>query len=306
MKTMHISMDFLIIGAQKSASTFVHECLREHPAIFIPKDEVPFFEDPFYDSNNIAETIGKELSGRRCATCVGIKRPNYLGETPCVERIQRHVADPKFVVVLREPVERAISAYFWYMRMGYLPVKPLDEGMAALLSGAFAAEYPTAQKILEYGFYARHLKRYFELFPREKFLILFREDFKARALELVQDAYRFLGVAADYEPRSLSRRPKPSLYALPRITWSRWRNPWIHKYVFSDGNPVNFLPRRHPGVLPLKGFFYMVDRLLLARLYPNTRPKLRADLRAQLADVYRADLEDLEVLLERDLSRWKL
>ncbi len=305
MTAPHIPLDFLIIGAQKSASTFIHACLREHPAIFIPKDEVPFFEDPFYDPVQVAEKIGRELRGRGDAMRVGIKRPNYLCEMPCAERIQCHVHDPQFIVVLREPVERAISAYFWYMRMGYLPVKPLDEGMAALLSGACAVEYPTAQKILEYGFYARHLMRYFELFPRDKFLILFQEDFKARALELVQNAYRFLSVADNYAPRALAQRPKPSLYALPRITWSRWRNPWIHKYSRVDGRPVNFLPRRHPGVLPLKGLFYVVDRWLLARLYPNTRPTLRPDLRAQLAEVYRTDVESLELLLGRDLATWR-
>lgn len=306
MTVAHIPLDFLIIGAQKSASTFVHECLREHPAIFIPKDEVPFFEDPYYNLDSVAEQIGRELRGRGTVSRVGIKRPNYLCETPCAGRIRRHVRDPQFIVVLREPVERAISAYFWYMRMGYLPVKPLDEGMAALLSGAHATQYPASQQILAYGFYARHLTRYFQVFPREKFLILFQEDFNLRSLEMVQSAYRFLEVADDYVPQSLTRRPKPSLYALPRITWSRWRNPWIHKYTCIDGRPVNFLARRHPGVLLLKGFFYAVDRLLLARLYPNKRPTLRADLRAGLAKVYRTDVEDLELLLRRDLTRWKL
>jgi hypothetical protein len=300
-----IQLDFLIIGAQKSASTFVHECLREHPAIFIPKDEVPFFEDPYYDLGSVAEQIGRELRVRGAASRVGIKRPNYLCETPCAERIRRHIRDPQFIVVLREPVERAISAYFWYMRMGYLPVKPLDEGMAALLSGAYTMQYPTSQQILGYGFYARHLIRYFQVFPREKFLILFQEDFNLHSLEMVQSAYRFLEVADDYVPQSLARRPKPSLYALPRITWSRWRNPWIHTYTVVDSHPVNFLPRRHLGVLLLKGFFYIVDRLLLARLYPNTRPTLRADLREELAEVYRVDVEDLELLLGRDLTPWK-
>ncbi|MCH7980754.1 MAG: hypothetical protein IID59_04545 [Proteobacteria bacterium] len=38
--------DFVIIGAQKSASTFLQECIREHPAVYMNREEDAFFEDP--------------------------------------------------------------------------------------------------------------------------------------------------------------------------------------------------------------------------------------------------------------------
>jgi len=41
-------LDFLIIGAQKSATTFIHRCLLEHPSVFMPPGEISFFEDPDY------------------------------------------------------------------------------------------------------------------------------------------------------------------------------------------------------------------------------------------------------------------
>ena len=40
--------NFLIIGAQKAGTTFIHKCMREHPDIFLPINEVRFFENPEY------------------------------------------------------------------------------------------------------------------------------------------------------------------------------------------------------------------------------------------------------------------
>ena len=43
----------IIIGAEKSATTFLHECLSEHPEVFMPSAEIPFFEDPDYGQSDI-------------------------------------------------------------------------------------------------------------------------------------------------------------------------------------------------------------------------------------------------------------
>ena len=37
--------DFFVIGAQKAGSTYLLQCLGEHPQIYMPPDEVAFFED---------------------------------------------------------------------------------------------------------------------------------------------------------------------------------------------------------------------------------------------------------------------
>ena len=43
--------DFVIIGAQKSASTFMQVCLDDHPDIYLPRGETTFFESPDYREN---------------------------------------------------------------------------------------------------------------------------------------------------------------------------------------------------------------------------------------------------------------
>ena len=46
--------DFFVIGAQKAGSTYLLECLGEHPQVFMPPAEVAFFEDPLYRSEDLA------------------------------------------------------------------------------------------------------------------------------------------------------------------------------------------------------------------------------------------------------------
>ena len=35
--------DFFVVGAQKAGSTYLLECLNDHPQIFMPEQEVAFF-----------------------------------------------------------------------------------------------------------------------------------------------------------------------------------------------------------------------------------------------------------------------
>ena len=64
----------VIIRAQKSASSFMHKCLADHPEIYLPKREVPFFASPDYEQGSIKD-LEKLLEGRR-EQILGIKRPN--------------------------------------------------------------------------------------------------------------------------------------------------------------------------------------------------------------------------------------
>ena len=95
--------DFVLIGGQKAGSTFVQEALRQHPAVFTPHGETPFFQDPDYTPNDLSP-LERELQGARAGQRVGIKRPNYLGEPEVPPRLARDLPGVKLIAVLREPV----------------------------------------------------------------------------------------------------------------------------------------------------------------------------------------------------------
>lgn len=122
--------NFIIIGAQKSASTFLQACLNDHPDIYMPYGETPFFESPDYERNNIRDL--EKIFVDRDEKCIGIKRPTYIGKPEVPERILAHLPNAKLIAVLRNPIDRAISAYFHNINYGFIPAIDVETGSKSL------------------------------------------------------------------------------------------------------------------------------------------------------------------------------
>ena len=108
MANEYVLIDFLVIGAQKAGSTYVLNCLEEHPEIFMPPYEFGFFEDPVFEHKTASE-LAMHFQGVAEDQVVGAKRPNLLGHHECPPRLKEIYPELKLVVILRNPVERDIS-----------------------------------------------------------------------------------------------------------------------------------------------------------------------------------------------------
>ena len=84
--------------------------ISQHPEIWMPRGETPYFEDPDYHQSTPDEFLSQfpHESGK----LIGIKRPNYIGKPEAPERIETDLPDARLIAVLRDPADRAISAYF--------------------------------------------------------------------------------------------------------------------------------------------------------------------------------------------------
>ena len=156
---MSTSPDLAIIGAQKSATTFLQNVLQAHPDVFIPDGELATFEDPRYADFD-PERFESHFAPEETATAVGLKRPNYLHEPAVAPRLAEHLPDLKLVVALRDPIEQAISAYFHQMRHGFALVEDMNAGLRAILRGEWREEYPRTTQIIDYGAYHTQLSLY--------------------------------------------------------------------------------------------------------------------------------------------------
>lgn len=296
--------NFVIIGAQKAGSTFLDECIKEHPCVYMPRYETPFFEDPEYDENGLSnlEACFAKVNRHKL---IGIKRPDYLGRPECPERIAQHLPNAKLIVVLREPVARAVSAYFWYLQVGILPIMPLNDGMRRLLDGEYASDFPKSREILDYGRYGQHLRRYLKYFDRNQMLILLHEEVRGTPRIAIVEAYRFLGLDETYEPRALTRNPKESVYSLPRLRWLAFANRhfFYNHHLYGQGL-VALHRKTRTGARSVYNGLVAIDRLALAHLYGNPKPKLAPTLRAKMEQFYADDVQELEALLKRKLDSW--
>ncbi len=297
---------FVLIGAQKAGSTFIHEALRQHPDLFLPRYETPVFEDPFYDRDQVSAVLQEALAPARPAQIAGIKRPDYLGRPECPERLAQHLPGVRLVASLRNPLARAISAYYWYVQVGILPARALNEGLADLLDEAAARQNPKAQEILSYGLYHQHLRRYLQFFSRSQMLILLDEDLRADVSAALRRTFEFLGVDASYTPANLNLRPKQSVYALPRLRWLAWANRHFFYDHWVAANNMQILVQKQNRLARLAyNGSVAIDRLVLRRLFSQNLPALDPALARALAAFYREDILALESFLQRDLSKWK-
>ncbi|MBA4388131.1 MAG: hypothetical protein C0404_09130 [Verrucomicrobia bacterium] len=292
---------FIILGAQKSASSFLHLCLADHPRIFMPKGEIAFFESPDYERSSVND-LASLLRGHESQIC-GIRRPSYLAMHEVASRLKKHVPQAKFFVVLRDPVERAVSAYYHYTATGFIPVRSIGQGLRHIMDGSYAKKYLRSSEILEFGLYGKHLSAYLELFGRQAFSIALHEDIVRDPCRALRAAYEFLGVSSDFVSARLGSRPQASVYSLPRL----WSRQVISPLVYSYNSDRTRLWKKQPTVLRnfLVRAYQALDTKVLAHWFPSIPPALDTELSEGLHAFYRSDICRLESLINRDLSAWK-
>ena len=295
--------NFLIIGAQKSASTFLQVCLNDHPEIYLPTGEIPFFESPDYEDNNLSEL--EKLFENRNEKCLGIKRPNYLGKPEVPKRIESDLPNAKLIVVLRNPIDRAISAYYHNIKYGFIPPIDVEVGMRKIINKtSFSQQFQRSPEILEFGYYNKYLTLYKYFFKNDQILIFLHEDILSNPLESVKTAYRFLDISSDFIPESLYSRPQNVTYNLKRLKFMTLRNRFMFDYNL-DHTRVSVKNKNIIDNLGA-GIITMLDKKILAKFLDNSKPKVSLELRQLLYKKYSNDINSLEGLIGRDLSTWKL
>ena len=112
------TLDFLIVGAQKCATTTLFEQLRTHPDIMMPLEK----EVPFFTGENVTgedwTTFAKRYFEAPDGRLWGKVTPQYLCDTDVAGRIASMMPDTKLVVILRDPIERSWSHYRMDVRRG--------------------------------------------------------------------------------------------------------------------------------------------------------------------------------------------
>ena len=303
--------NFLILGAQKSGTTALYQYLKQHPDIFMPelKKEPNFLafdgRSPEYFEpdgspspiNWVAVTSLDEyvglFDGWRGEKRVGEASTQYLYLAESVIGIQHRVPDAKLLAILRNPVDRAYSAFLHAVRDGREPELDFERALG-LEADRIEQRCGFIFRYRDMGLYSQQLKRYFEAFERNRIRVLIYDDFARDPVATLREIFSFLEVDPDFTP-NLRRRPNQS--GVPR---SRF----LHSVVSAKG-VLRWLwrgvPRSTKRFLPRAYFKRAVGDVLHRNL---TKPSLTSEIRARLTEDFRPDVLALERLLERNLSMW--
>src|SRR3954452_566823 len=106
----------LIIGASKGGTTSVYHWLSRHPAVCVSRiKEVRYFNG-HYDRGPV--WYAAQFEPKRAQKVLVEASPSYLWDPDVPERVRSLLGEPKLIVLLREPVERAWSQYWMKVRRG--------------------------------------------------------------------------------------------------------------------------------------------------------------------------------------------
>lgn len=205
--------DFLIVGAMKGGTSSLFNYLIQHPMIVPPiRKELHFFGSGFHAGKSEAWyrahfPIQARLRGGKIT---GEATPGYMYYPGAADRLAAHVPNARLIVVLRNPVERAISHYFHEIRMGR-EFLPIDEAMAAEDTRlALAARDPggietyMAASYKTRGVYADQIERLRRLFPPKQILVLGSGDLFADPRRTTNAALEFLGLEPASTPNEFA------------------------------------------------------------------------------------------------------
>lgn len=293
--------NLLIVGAMRSGTTTAYRVLSEHPEIFMASWKEPHFlgldgrrpgySGPGDEAMNrnavVSERTYRDLF--RNATEYrwrGEASTTYLYLPAAVRGIRRYIDDPRFVILLRDPVDRAYSAYQF---MRGQEREPYDTFAAALadeerrITGGWAPIWHYRRV----SHYKPQLERLFDAFPADRVHVALFDDLQERPREVFASIFAWLGVDDSFEvPLSTHNRSGP---ARSRALGYLLRSSRVRQRV----------GRRLPT---------FVMKPLRAAREANVRSAdsdLTPALRRELIGQFRDDIEYVERLTGRRLTAWK-
>jgi hypothetical protein len=269
--------NFLYIGPDKAGSSWLHDVLIEHPQIFMTPAKDLYFFDRYFDKGldwyaaHFAKAADEPIVGEVCQ--------DYLFHPEAAERISRTLVSPRFMVTLRDPIDRAFSSYLYMLKMGQQP-------------GSFGDALKGRPELLEHGRYGSGLARFADRFGDDSVYVAVFDDLGADPRRFISDLLDWLGV----EPFELTdelleaRLPASKARSAAIARMARGAADWVREH---NGAEIVGRVKRAP----------LVQRALYRPLKekPGIDPADAAHIREQLDDEMAAVESRFGVALR---SRW--
>ncbi|XP_070581345.1 heparan sulfate glucosamine 3-O-sulfotransferase 6-like [Ptychodera flava] len=175
----------IIIGVKKSGTRALLEFIRLHPDVRATGPEVHFFDRYYHLGLNwYREQMPLTSEGQITME----KSPSYFITPEVPRRIYNMSKDVKLLVVVREPVTRAISDYT--QTVSKRKTKPFEE----LVFVGNSSVVDTAWGAIHIGIYAKHFEKWRQYFPLSSFLFVNGEELIRNPAAEMLRVQNFLGL----------------------------------------------------------------------------------------------------------------
>jgi hypothetical protein len=218
---------------------------------------------------------------------VGECSTSYLFLSQAAYNIKKFIPKCKIVIILRNPIDRAYSNYMHHVMLGQEKLSFED----AILSEKERkkSNWRWSYQYIGQSLYSKQVKRYINLFGRDNIKIYFFYDLKSNPLILMENVFNYLEIE-NCILREINIQNKTGIP----------KSEVVHQFLRSN-NRLKDLTRP----LMSKRFRGIIYKLIETINYDyNGYPNMNFNVRKKLADIFYADICDLQKLLKIDLSSW--
>ncbi len=286
-------VDIMIVGAQKAGTSSLLRYLGAHPGIRAAiRPEMHCFMDPDMDQRDPSGYRDRYFGPARQPSELDLvhvgKLAGLMYEPEALEQLHRNNPGVQVVAILRDPVRRAYSA-FWFARLrAREPLTSFEEALHGD-QARFGTNHNSARRCeyLDRGLYAKHVERLYALFGRDQVHAIILEEFQQDpASTLAPLLRRFHLDPAELPPLAVTQNAarRPRSFRLARLPRS-WAGALVARRILPRG-PRVALRRR-------------LRRLNEVAWSPTP---MEAATECELRAYFAGPNRDLERLLGRDLS----
>jgi len=295
--------NFLIVGAAKCGTSSLHNYLNQHPDVFMPsyneqgmKAKEPRFlikdlvKDRLHNGVWDLESYQALFNNVVNEKAIGESTVLYLYYyNEAIKNIKKYLGDDvKIIIMLRNPVDRAFSAYTHVSRS---LKEPLSFEEALEVEENRLENDITLTPMVMYkdmGLYHNMVSAYIENFKNVH--VVMHEDFLQNTKAVVKQALAFLGILRSVELDTDSKY---------NVGGKSWRFSFLKQFFMKDNVIKKELRVIFPKTLR-KRFRVFLEYFLKEKVKP-----IKPGTKKELISFFRSDVEKLEKLLNIDLKNWK-
>lgn len=269
---------FFIIGPPRTGTSWLHSVLSESAWLSHPTKETRFFDRHFDRGLDWYGAHYKRATGTRA---VGEIAPTYFASSEARERMAQLIPKAKIVCTFRNPVDRILSLYRLKRAYGWI---------SWTLEDALTRD----PELMESSRYADHLKSWQETFGSSQVMATVHDDMQTDPQSYVDKVVDFVGaIRVKLRPSQMNRvltsdsMTQPRNYYLTRgaLRLAEWSKAKRLDGVVAGAKRIGALRFLVGGGSPF--------------------PELTVPQRSKLRELFRAEVDKLEAMLNRDLSAWK-
>ncbi|RKU31351.1 hypothetical protein C6497_02335 [Candidatus Poribacteria bacterium] len=290
------NLKLMIVGSQKTGTSSLLRYLSQHPEIYAhPQPEMTFFLQDHEYERGYNWAYKKYYAKSQNDQHLIAKNVMVMCSIDIMKRIYKHNPNIQLVVLLREPIARAYSAYWWARRRGWENIKTFEEALQVEEKRLEEDWFKWRQCLYKYNStYYPLIIDIIKLFGKENVRCILTDDLKDDAVKTCQELYDIMGVSNDFLPKVEIRHNEAAMARSEKFGF-------LFTQFLASRNPIR---RAIRGLVPDQFAYKIRNVVLNLNNKPFTAPPINPDTYEQLRRYFQPYNNQLSILLERDLSHW--